>query len=350
MCKFQYLIVVKPLGLMYGSSGAFLSPENLVGRSGNKFPPEAATLAGLFFSTNKTKHQDKSKQEDKFKQEPEQHQKELRENLYVAGPFWAESKDIQKIYVPIPRTRIISQKGYDDWFLKETDRGLVWDRDPDKKNIEPDDYYWFPISDWKNESSSIFKNKSAQKAPWKYTSILHPRMQDGERSVVSEDGLFLENAVQMKEGTCLIYLSSHPLDKGWYKFGGENHIVEIENKEIQTDWKIYKLLKQEIEDTFALITPAIWGSNRLSLRWPQKSDFPQVKQILTDKAVPYRFSAGGKLGRGRYAVPAGSVYVLEDSIGKPWCEWQENWFPQEGYYLNHVGCGLCLPLKKIKQV
>ena len=49
---FKYLIRVHPLGMLYGSAGAFLSPENLVGRSGAKFPPEASTLAGLFFSEN----------------------------------------------------------------------------------------------------------------------------------------------------------------------------------------------------------------------------------------------------------------------------------------------------------
>jgi len=49
---FKYLISISPLGLMYGSAGAFLSPENLVGRSGAKFPPDAATLSGLMFSIN----------------------------------------------------------------------------------------------------------------------------------------------------------------------------------------------------------------------------------------------------------------------------------------------------------
>jgi CRISPR-associated protein Cmr3 len=59
---FNYLITVQPLGFLYGSAGAFLSPENLVGRSGAKFPPDAATLSGLMFSVNKIKpftaHQD----------------------------------------------------------------------------------------------------------------------------------------------------------------------------------------------------------------------------------------------------------------------------------------------------
>ena len=54
---FKYLISINPLGFMYGSAGAFLSPENLVGRSGAKFPPEAATLSGLIFSINKINEQ-----------------------------------------------------------------------------------------------------------------------------------------------------------------------------------------------------------------------------------------------------------------------------------------------------
>ncbi|WOB68445.1 hypothetical protein [Microcystis aeruginosa] len=70
---FSHLIIIKPLGMMYGSSGAFLSPENLVGRSGSKFPPDAATLSGLFFSANKTTHQ--------------YSHRELRDNLFIAGPF-----------------------------------------------------------------------------------------------------------------------------------------------------------------------------------------------------------------------------------------------------------------------
>jgi CRISPR-associated protein Cmr3 len=36
---FKYLISIEPLGLLYGSAGGFLSPESLVGRSGESFPP-----------------------------------------------------------------------------------------------------------------------------------------------------------------------------------------------------------------------------------------------------------------------------------------------------------------------
>ncbi|WP_321572285.1 hypothetical protein [Calothrix sp. PCC 6303] len=66
---FKYLISIHPLGFMYGCSGEFLSPENLVGRSGRKFPPEAATLSGLIFSINNA--------QELFPKD------ELRENLVV---------------------------------------------------------------------------------------------------------------------------------------------------------------------------------------------------------------------------------------------------------------------------
>ncbi|MDB9379672.1 type III-B CRISPR module-associated Cmr3 family protein, partial [Nodularia sphaerocarpa] len=130
----------------------------------------------------------------------------------------------------------------------------------------------------------------------------------------------------------------------WYRFGGENHIVEIESQEIKNK-RVLELLNQPIKNTFALITPAIWGSNRLSYRHPQQESFPKPVQMLTDKPVPYRYRAKGNLGRGRYAVPAGSVYVLETPLNQPWCNWDENWFPKEGYSLKRLGSGLCLPIE-----
>ena len=100
---FKFLIVIRPLGLLYGSAGAFLSPENLVGRSGAKFPPDAGTLSGLILATN---------QEQKFTD----HQ-ELKTNLAVAGAFWAESDYPENFFVPIPRSRIVGEKNkdFDEW-------------------------------------------------------------------------------------------------------------------------------------------------------------------------------------------------------------------------------------------
>ncbi len=109
--------------------------------------------------------------------------------------------------------------------------------------------------------------------------------------------------------------------------------------------KTVDIFNQPIGKTFALITPGIWGSNRISYRHPQHDSFPKTIQMLTDKPVPYRYRSQGTLGRGRYAVPARSVYVLQESINKSWWEWDEAWFPQEGYSLKKVGCGFCLPIQ-----
>lgn len=185
---------------------------------------------------------------------------------------------------------------------------------------------------------------AAQKSPWQYIPLLHPQMKLNERNVLPKDGLFLENAVQMPEETCLVYLSTEKLPDDWYRFGGENHLVEIESKEIKSE-NVLKLFSTKIKQSFALITPAVWGSNRLSYRYPQYQNFPKPVQILTDKALPFRYRTGGILSRGRYAVPAGSVYILEQSLDKTWWEWDEEWFPNEGFSLKTVGCGLCLPIE-----
>ncbi len=51
------------------------------------------------------------------------------------------------------------------------------------------------------------------------------------------------------------------------------------------------------------------------------------------------------MGRGRYAVPPGTVYLLREPLDKTWWEFPENWFPKEGFSLKQVGCGLCLPIE-----
>lgn len=83
--------------------------------------------------------------------------------------------------------------------------------------------------------------------------------------------------------------------------------------------------------------------------------------MLTDKALPYRYRLGkrrneavteqydprstGRLSRGRYAVPAGSVYVFKHPLELSWWEFPDEWFPKEGFPLKHLGCGLCLPIQ-----
>ncbi|YAF99232.1 MAG: CRISPR-associated protein (plasmid) [Nodularia sp. CChRGM 3473] len=332
---FKYLICINPLGFMYGSAGAFLSPENLVGRSGSKFPPEAATLSGLFFSVNQAKKLWDAEQ--------------LSKTLCVAGSFWGEWDNPEYFYVPIPWTKIIAENDSSEWEIKNEH----WHNENSK--LEPD-YQWQRINFWNYSAEEIRSNGYAAKSPWQFVSVLHPHLKDDERCTFKTDdtkgGLFLEYSVQMHPDYCLVYLSTHALPDGWYRFGGENHIVEINSFELPDDSPILELLRQPIQNKFASITPGVWGSNRLSQRFPQNEFFSNYEkiQMLTDKPIPYRYRVGdretkrGRLGRGRYAVPSGSVYVLEQSIGKPWCDWDEQWFPKEGFSLKNMGCGLCLPI------
>jgi CRISPR-associated protein Cmr3 len=173
--------------------------------------------------------------------------------------------------------------------------------------------------------------------------------------------------VQMDTGTCLVYLSNTELQPGWYRFGGEGHMVDVRCEKICQ--QIDSRLKQPVGKTFALITHAVWGSNRLSKRSPvflekrspafyepekpipetQEQEVWKVEALFTERPIPFRYRLGGTgdmklLSRGRYAVPAGSVYVLEEAIDKPWQDWDVNWFPQEGPSLKRWGCGLALPL------
>jgi CRISPR-associated protein Cmr3 len=321
---FTYLIIIRPLGFLYGSAGAFLSPENLVGRSGEKFPPSAATVSGLFFSANWGKEDIK---------------KELKENLYIAGPFWAKSGYEQDFYVPIPWHKIIAKDNkIDEWVLNAQgnwQRKIKYQEHEDK--LEPA-FTWQTITSWNNQKPTTANH------PWDYVSILHPQMKPEERHTLPNDGLFLENAVQMPEDSCLIYLSTHELPDGWYRFGGENHIVEIESQTIKKQ-RTLEILKEPIKHGFALITPGVWGSTRFSYRYPQNPVFQEANlKLLTDKAIPYRYITGGKLGRGHYAVPPGSVYVLDKPLNMSWWEWDKKWFPNKGG-LKKFGCGLSLPVE-----
>jgi CRISPR-associated protein Cmr3 len=356
---FQYLITIQPLGFMYGSAGAFLSPENLVGRSGAKFPPDAATLSGLLFSANK---------EQKFASH-----EELTENLFVAGPFWAFLDSEEDFYVPLPRHKVIGKNYYDEWIVEDYQWCLKSKREDsgkeEDKRKEESEYRWLRIDYW-DESVEMIYSDRAEKRPsvaenaWKFTPVLHPQLKQDERHVLPEDGLFLENAVQMKDDVCLVYLSTYHLDSGWYQFGGEGHMVEV--KSIPLPDHILIRLKTPIQKSFALITPGVWGSNQLSYRYPKQSQEKFYAKdnnkimMLTDKAVPYRYRIGygdkpekrhefrnrdpGRLSRGRYAVPSGSVYILPEPLNVSWCNFPKDWFPEKGL-LQKFGCGLCLPIQ-----
>lgn len=352
--EFKYLILIEPLGFLYGSAGRFLSPENLVGRSGTSFPPSTATVSGIFAA---------------------HYGNDDIQNLYLAGPFWGKTEDVksqQNFYVPTPLTYLIKNG--------ELRHKLSWDATKegwfDEKGEAPTDKFekgtWLAIADWNNPTK-------VEKSPWKFSPHLHPRLEQDERRVVrkqdtndeeQQGSLFLENAVEMPQSTCLVYLSTHDLEPGWYRFGGEGHLVEISCFKLNELNKA--LLSQPLEKKFSLITPTVWGSNRLSYREPiylQKSELKQAEQknqdsgnqfvwsvetLYTGRPIPFRYRLGDRnnsqpnqpkvLSRGRYAVPAGTVYVLKESLNQPWQDWDESWFPKEGPSLKRWGCGLALPL------
>ena len=330
MClEFKYLITVTPLGTMYASAGGFLSPENLVGRSRAKFPPDAATLSGLILSEYRRSH-------------PQEDKPEIWYKLFVTGPFWAKKDNPTNFFVPIPQTKILGERDWAEWYLDDNHQ---WQKQPNNE-IKPF-CQWQSISSWPNNAEIIYSNKEAEKSPWEYIPILHPYMKDEERHVKDEDedkdGLFLEYAVQMPENTCLVYLSTESIEPDWYRFGGENHLVEINSIPIEDEW-LLNLFRQPVGKSFALITPALWGNKYLSERYPLSQQFSEQTLLLTDKPLPYRTRLGGRMGRGRYAVPAGSVYVLKEPLNLPWYDWPEDWFPREGFSLKQIGCALALPL------
>lgn len=45
-------------------------------------------------------------------------------------------------------------------------------------------------------------------------------------------------------------------------------------------------------------------------------------------------------------MPADTVYVLDKPLNQKWEDWDESWFPTEGYSFKRWGCGLSLPLEK----
>lgn len=336
---FSYLVTIEPLGLLYGSAGRFLSPENLVGRSGSSFPPSAATLSGIFAA-------------------------ELRgdiKNLQLAGPFWGKCDQLPDFYVPTPLNYLI-EKG-----TSEIKHKLSWDAVKKQWLPNVNEKFekggWVKVHDWQKEDWEI-----STKVPWKPVSHLHPRLEENQRRILVEKereqgSLFLENGVQLDPDYCLVYLSNTEINPGWYRFGGEGHLVNIECQAISAE--LEKLLSQPVGQAFALITPAVWGSNRHSYREPmmqENSDWVAVwecEALLTERPSAFRYRLGNPkcegseekvnskqklLSRGRYAVPAGSVYVLKEPLSS-WQEWDEALFPKEGVSLKRWGCGLSLPLE-----
>ena len=348
---FKYLIQIEPLGLLYGSAGRFLSPENLVGRSGMSFPPSSATVSGVFAAAKGWKGNN---------------------DFCIAGPFWADCDAPQNFYVPTPFHCLVKDDKIHEvmqWHDEENcelhdenGHSMVWEdgvwavKEKEKWRSPKNDKFqkgtWMAIGDW--EKLRLGGKPTVKKEPWKVLPHLHPRLDVNERRVATDlekGSLFLENAVQMEPGHCLVYLASEAIEEGWYRLGGEGHMVEIRCTAIGSP--VAELLAESVGDKFALITPAVWGSNRLSFRDPQQESW-KVKTMLTERPTPFRYRLGDhenqqpgqpkRLSRGRYAVSSGTVYVLEEPLVEPWVDWSEDWFPREGPSLKRWGLGLALAI------
>lgn len=377
--KFTHAISIKPLGLMYASMGAFLSPQNLVGRSNTKFPPDSPTLSGIYASQYNQTEEGKKK----------------LDNLQLAGSFWSEVGKEQDFYVPTPFNCLVEAGEIKDVITYQNKQWLLPNGSPLKQEYSKyNRYSWLRLSHWQDVQNlidnyppdgRIVETIKVKKDPWKPLPHLHPRLDKSQR-IVAEDiekdkgSLFLENAIQLPANICLIYLANLELEAGWYRFGGEGHLVEIKSHPLSETTT--NLLHQPLGSSFALISPGVWGTNRQSHLQPvvlkQEKGKPhslegcwQVEARISDRPRPFRYRLGVKdkdktqvdtssknapklLSRGRYAVPPGTVYVLEESL-PPWHEWGEvqekkipQWFPEEGYSFKRWGCSFALPLSVVK--
>lgn len=346
---FKHLILLEPLGLLYGASGRLLSPAALTGRASEHFPPDSPALAGLLASSLEPG--------DVW-------------NLYTAGPFWQHPE--LGLMLPAPFTLL--QKQEDDG-SRVSRRRLIWkagDGELDPSGWRPADGKepprkapsggWIALKDWplmgQEAEVRIHEN------PWRPVSHLHPKLRDDERVSAGDNALFLEYGIALAPEAALAYLSSHKIDDGVYRFGGEGHLVQLRSQVVPDE--LQKLLQQELTAPFALITPGLWGGPKLSRREPILTDRPggvfpwhlkgQPPGILTEKARPWRHRLGAgrprtdgkpqkpRLSRGRWAVPAGSCYHLAGEPLPPWAEWDENWFPKEGFSFRQLGTALALPI------
>lgn len=358
--QFTHRLELRPLGYLYGSTGPFLSPDSLVGKAGRHFPPHAMTLAGLVATTVADADQLKSYQ--------------------FAGPFWAWNRQPANIYVPTPLNCLVKHQQIQHQMAWHQERQQwqawiegQWQTPEDGKHHQTGT--WLDIETWAQLDPTQPRSLTVTTAPWQFTPHLHPKLQLDQRKTVAENGLFLESAVQLHPDACLVYLCNHAVAEGWYRFGGEGHLVDLTCHEIKGT-PLATLLNRPCDRAFATITPAVWGSNRRSLRspltandnitpvWPRGEE-PNpgnaigITALLTGKPLPQRHRIGkpvpqhrppdirespSLLSRGRHALPAGTVYVLDEGLGRSWQDWPLSWFPTEGYSYKRFGSGLALPL------
>lgn len=344
---FHHLILLEPLGLLYGSSGRLLSPEALTGRASEHFPPDSPACAGLLAA---------------------QLTRAELWDLHTAGPFWQHPEN--GLMVPAPFTLLQEVEAG----RRFSTRRLMWrEGDLSPNGWRPSDGLepprkapsggWIALSDWPlvgvpGERIPIHAN------PWRAVPHLHPRLQDEQRVSAGDGALFLEYGIALEPGVALAYLSSHVVSEGVYRFGGEGHLVQLRHAAIPP--ALGSLLSQPLAAPFALITPGVWGGPKLSIREPiitrdGRGLYPWHRDghppgILTDKPRPWRHRLGAgraegrgqpgrrRLARGRWAVPAGSCYRVGGDPLDPWSEWKDDWFPKEGFSFKQLGTALALPL------
>ncbi|WP_181279969.1 type III-B CRISPR module-associated Cmr3 family protein [Aphanothece minutissima] len=338
MILFNHLITLEPLGLLHGSSGRFLSAENLTGRTAEHFPPDSPAFSGLISAH--------------IPREAGQHLE-----LFTAGPFWVSLDQPTDPYLPAPLNLIRDKKSGEAIRLEWCEHPEPGWHPPAGAAVprKPVSGGWIPLSRWTDQDP-----RSILAAPWCAVPHLHPRLQSGQRVSAMEDALFLEYGMAIDTGFALAYLSSHTIPSGTYRFGGEGHLVNLEVHGVPE--VLESLLKRNLHGTFSLVTPGVWGSNRLSQREPLLGQYYPWRQhgkaapaVLTDRPRPWRYRlgsgrpevGGSRLSRGRWALPAGSCYHLRDGASLPaWPHWNPEWFPNDRLSLKHFGTGLALPLSE----
>ena len=347
---FAHLILLEPLGLLYGSLGRLLSPQALTGRASEHFPPDSPALSGLLAS-----------------------RLDRRQvwNLHTAGPFWHDP--VEGLMLPAPLTLLQETLGDSGRYSERRLEWVAGDDEFSPSGWRPSDGDelprkapsggWIALKDWAlvaqpGEKIAIHDN------PWRAVPHLHPRLQDEQRISAGDGALFLEYGIALRPQVALAYLSSHAIESGVYRFGGEGHLVQLRSQPIPP--LLETLLSRPLTAPFALITPGVWGGPKLSLREPIDTTVPngkfpwhrhgQAPGILTDKPRPWRHRLGvgspkpgepegrRRLSRGRWAVPAGSCYQLSGEPLEPWSQWHESWFPKEGFCFKQLGTALALPV------
>jgi CRISPR-associated protein Cmr3 len=366
---FAHMLLLEPLGLLYGSSGRLLSPQALTGRAAEHFPPDSPTIAGLIASQLERPAGVKPEHTPLW-------------SLHTAGPFCFDSRN-NELWLPAPFTLIQEDSGALsadpregsipcrlEWERTPTDRPAGAWRTADGKGTPRKARHggWVALRHWPQLGAAgasqdhSFDPLRVYADPWRAVPHLHPRLSDNERVSDVDDALFLEYGIALEQDFHLAYLSSHAIADGRYRFGGEGHLVELRSEPLPD--LLVALLQQDLSGPFALITPGLWGGPRLSRREPLDTNHQPATQpwhrdgvppaILTERPRPWRHQLGPssaassphhqpRLSRGRWAVPAGSCYRVEGGLG-PWSEWSPSWFPREGFSFKQFGTALALPL------